>query len=132
MGYRDSNDEEREKKVFPPCNAKYNGTNLGLIPIWNVWCTSNSGGIQRNWVGVPRNYLRQYRCVCVKDFGDSLAEPERSVNGRGDLDNENLMVYDSCDPKSPKCQLPNAPWDDFWEQFYRLKRGKVVFLSFKD
>ena len=45
----DAQSVENEKKIFPPCNSEWNA-DTGQ----RVWCTKKSGGIQRDWVGVPR------------------------------------------------------------------------------
>lgn len=37
-----------EIEVFPPCNSEYN-QNGG-----RVWCSTKSGGVERQWAGVPR------------------------------------------------------------------------------
>lgn len=78
---------EELRKKFPPCNIEWKqetGT--------RVWCTEQSGGIQRSWVGVPRKYFEvgktDFRCVCV---------PEDRIN------DANLKEYDSCEPSSSAC-----------------------------
>ncbi|KAK0179205.1 hypothetical protein PV327_008018 [Microctonus hyperodae] len=58
-------DEEEQKQMYPPCNIEWKpdqGT--------RVWCTKNSGGIMRDWSGVPRKYFQhldsdKHRCACV-------------------------------------------------------------------
>lgn len=51
-----------------------------------------SGGIQRDWVGVPRQYYevnsKTYRCACVS--------PDSTVFG-------NLREYPGCSPNSSTC-----------------------------
>ena len=42
-------EEEALNQKFPPCNSEW-GTRLGH----RVWCSRMSGGVARNWVGVPR------------------------------------------------------------------------------
>ncbi|XP_034950260.1 neuferricin [Chelonus insularis] len=57
--------EEVLNKKFPPCNVEWSkeqGT--------RYWCSSLSGGISRDWTGVPRQFLenpssQQRRCACV-------------------------------------------------------------------
>ncbi|KAK6052347.1 cytochrome b5-like Heme/Steroid binding domain protein [Cooperia oncophora] len=38
-----------EAEVFPPCNSEWHQNSGG-----RVWCSMKSGGIQRDWAGVPR------------------------------------------------------------------------------
>ncbi|KAE9555100.1 hypothetical protein FO519_001675 [Halicephalobus sp. NKZ332] len=93
----------KESEVFPPCNSEWNKDKGG-----RVWCTTKSGGIVREWVGVPRRLFnaasKSYRCACVKNFGSSLANPGAEGN-RGDLDNPNLKEYDDCSPTANSCKL---------------------------
>lgn len=67
-----------------------------------------SGGIKRDWVGVPRKLYslgdKNYRCACVKNFGNPRATPGLKGN-RGDLDNINLRDYDDCSSTSISCKL---------------------------
>ena len=59
-----------------------------------VWCSDQSGGIARNWVGKPRKYfdstIRTKRCACVRDIM---------------LDSPLLEEYDGCDPQSIECKI---------------------------
>ncbi|KAK6029690.1 cytochrome b5-like Heme/Steroid binding domain protein [Ostertagia ostertagi] len=61
-----------------------------------------SGGIQRDWAGVPRLLYdpntKQQRCACVKNFGAA---------NRGDLDHPNLRQYPKCSPSSNSCRIEN-------------------------
>ncbi|KAK6029691.1 hypothetical protein OSTOST_04198 [Ostertagia ostertagi] len=56
-----------------------------------------SGGIQRDWAGVPRLLYdpntKQQRCACVKNFGAGLSPVGSKGNNRGDLDHPNLRVF---------------------------------------
>ena len=38
-----------EKQMFPPCNVEWSQAEGSRL-----WCTKKSGGITRDWVGVPR------------------------------------------------------------------------------
>ena len=95
-----------ESEVFPPCNSEWRKEAGG-----RVWCTSKSGGVVREWVGVPRKLFnsatKRERCVCVKNFGPSLLEPQAETN-RGDLDSPNLREYEGCEPSSNSCKIPVA------------------------
>lgn len=92
-----------ETEVFPPCNSEWQKKVGG-----RVWCTNKSGGIKRDWVGVPRKLFslnnKNFRCACVKNFGHSIATPGLKGN-RGDLDNYNLREYDDCSSTSISCKL---------------------------
>ncbi|XP_056141329.1 neuferricin [Lampris incognitus] len=70
-----------ERELFPPCNSEWSAANGG-----RVWCSTKSGGVQRDWVGVPRKLYSpgssHSRCVCVKD--SSAAQ------------NPNLQEYEGC------------------------------------
>ncbi|XP_054158993.1 neuferricin-like [Oppia nitens] len=107
--------------VFPLCNSEWSGqTNSG-----RVWCSRQSGGYDRQWIGVPRQLFmtdkKQYRCACVRDSGpptepaivyeeeeDSsssvVANNDHNQNV-GDLNNPLLKSYDGCDPKSSECKI---------------------------
>ncbi|KAJ0180681.1 hypothetical protein K1T71_004085 [Dendrolimus kikuchii] len=55
----------RKKELeYPPCNIAWSAED-GT----KVWCTKTSGGISRNWVGVPRQLFTpgedKPRCVCI-------------------------------------------------------------------
>lgn len=78
-------DELRQK--YPQCNIEWKqetGT--------RVWCTEQSGGFDREWVGVPRKYFEvgrtEFRCACV---------PENRLN------DVNLKEYDDCEPNATTC-----------------------------
>lgn len=73
-------------------------------------CLSLSGGIQRDWVGVPRKlYLAGYdgyRCVCVRTTGPPSEHLEsKEHNDKGDLDNPSLQEYKDCNPLFDWCLL---------------------------
>ncbi|XP_055297975.1 neuferricin homolog [Sitodiplosis mosellana] len=78
---------ERLRVKYPPCNIEWKAE-TGT----RVWCTSQSGGIDRDFVGVPRRFYEvgksEFRCACVPD--DRLEDPL-------------LKGYDDCDPKSVEC-----------------------------
>lgn len=93
-----------ENKQFPPCNSEFNS---GAS---RFWCSKNSGGIQRDWVGVPRQlYLAGYdgyRCVCVRTTGPPSENVDSEEhNDRGDLDNPSLKEYKDCNPLFDWCLL---------------------------
>lgn len=75
------------RKHYPPCNIEWKAE-TGT----RVWCSELSGGIDRDFIGVPRKFFEvgktEFRCACVpKDrLSDSL-----------------LQEYDNCDPKAIEC-----------------------------
>lgn len=83
-------ENERQKKLknqYPPCNIDWKqetGT--------RVWCTNQSGGIDRSWTGVPRKFFEvgksEFRCACVPD--------DR-------LDDARLKEYDDCEVTASTC-----------------------------
>lgn len=97
MKFADS--AERKKSEgnlqFPPCNVEWSAE-LGS----RVWCTKLSGGIQRNWEGVPRMlYLPgsdSHRCACV------------NLENHSALQKGNLKEYPDCHPKSTSCYVHNT------------------------
>lgn len=79
--------EDLQKLKFPPCNVEWDpekGTRF--------WCTRLSGGIKRDWVGVPRQLYEvgsdSYRCACISEEHISLG---------------NIKQYDGCAPNSESC-----------------------------
>ena len=83
-------EKEKHKQLrvkYPPCNIEWKAE-TGT----RVWCTSQSGGIDRDFVGVPRRFYEvgksEFRCACVPD--DRLEDPL-------------LKEYDDCDSKSVEC-----------------------------
>lgn len=79
--------QEQLKNQYPPCNIEWKeatGT--------RVWCTTRSGGIDRDWTGVPRKFLEagttEFRCACV---------PEDQ------LEDARLKEYDDCEAEAIEC-----------------------------
>ncbi|GMS90720.1 hypothetical protein PENTCL1PPCAC_12895, partial [Pristionchus entomophagus] len=94
-----------EAEVFPPCNSEWHKDSGG-----RVWCTKRSGGIEREWSGLPRLYLdpatSQKRCVCVKNFGEGLSiHAQTSGGNRGDLDHPALELYPNCKETANSCKI---------------------------
>uniref|UniRef100_A0A8C5MSV8 Neuferricin n=1 Tax=Leptobrachium leishanense TaxID=445787 RepID=A0A8C5MSV8_9ANUR len=93
-----------ENKQFPPCNVESSSGSS------RVWCSKHSGGIHRDWVGVPRRmYLAGsdgYRCVCVRASGPPSDQPDSAQHSdSGDLDNPTLKEYEDCNPHFDWCLL---------------------------
>lgn len=96
--------QDQEKDVFPPCNSEWSQEKGS-----KVWCTQKSGGIERDWVGVPRELHRKGkdpRCVCVKSTGPPSNAPSAAEHeDRGDLDHPDLKEYPDCPSDSESCKV---------------------------
>ncbi|CAH2086212.1 unnamed protein product [Euphydryas editha] len=84
-------DAKKQDQMHPPCNIAWSeedGT--------RVWCTKTSGGINRNWEGVPRQLFtpgeKKPRCVCV-----NLEKVDSSL----------LKEYEGCSSYSRECLINN-------------------------
>ncbi|XP_047527616.1 neuferricin [Vanessa atalanta] len=84
---KEKEEAKNQDKLYPPCNISWSeeeGT--------RVWCTKTSGGIERGWVGVPRQLftpgVEKPRCVCV-----NLEKNNSSM----------LKEYEGCPIKSTYC-----------------------------
>lgn len=79
--------DELLRAQYPPCNIEWKET-TGT----RVWCSKQSGGIDRAWTGLPRKYHEigktDYRCACVPN--DRLNDPA-------------LRNYDDCAEDSTAC-----------------------------
>lgn len=86
-GYEKINAEFNTR--FPSCNSEWT-QEKGLT---KVWCSTESGGIKRPWVGYPRlvynSNSKSEGCACV-DVKD--------------LDHPNVKKYPKCDAKSYICE----------------------------
>ena len=49
QAHLDKDQDDVEKQMFPPCNMEWSQAEGSRF-----WCTSKSGGINRDWKGVPR------------------------------------------------------------------------------
>ena len=74
-----------------------------------VWCSTNSGGVQRDWTGVPRQFRDptlgvkgSIRCVCAKED-----EAE---------DTSKFMKYDGCPRWNVTCYLEDETADDSYNK----------------
>ncbi|XP_074653030.1 neuferricin-like [Tubulanus polymorphus] len=92
-----------DNNLYPPCNAAW-AEGKGST----VWCSNESGGIKRDWVGVPRSYFKpgskHARCACVKTTGKPSNDPQASTEN-GDLNNPHFQLYKNCDPLSVACKI---------------------------
>jgi len=101
--------QKAESERFPACNSEWSQNKGG-----RVWCSNRSGGITRDWVGVPRKLFKpgngQSRCACVKNFGPPQSDdvPASAQANRGDLDHPNMQEYPGCDPTAVSCNLTDS------------------------
>ncbi|XP_070210922.1 neuferricin-like [Littorina saxatilis] len=111
MALAEKKADEDLRQTFPSCNSQWNEKDDHTL----VWCSLLSGGIKRDWVGVPRQYFQpgkskdKPRCACVRNTGPpSGARDKQPHNNRGDLDNPHLKLYDGCDANSDKCMYKRS------------------------
>lgn len=96
-----------EKHKFPPCNVEWSSARGSRF-----WCSANSGGVSRDWTGVPRKLYKpgakEPHCVCVRTTGppSDQAPDNPAHRNRGDLDHPNLEEYTGCPPLSMACSFP--------------------------
>lgn len=80
-------EDAKKSEQFPQCNIEWT-EDAGT----RVWCSTESGGKTRDWVGVPRKYFQtggaHWRCACVKDE---------------DLDSPSLAKFKECDVFAVSC-----------------------------
>lgn len=82
---------QAENQHFPACNSEWSAARGG----GRVWCSNKSGGVHRDWTGVPRLLFSpgssRSRCVCVEN--PSTAE------------NPNLQEYKACPSDAESCPV---------------------------
>ncbi|KAM6337763.1 neuferricin isoform 1-T1 [Alca torda] len=98
-------ESEQKKQQFPPCNSEWSSAKGSRF-----WCSRQSGGVSRDWAGVPRKLYRPgsrgSHCVCVRTTGPPWGQPDSTQHSdRGDLDNPHLEEYDGCHPLAEQCVL---------------------------
>eukprot|EP00794_Sanderia_malayensis_P013747 gene13747-15183_t len=85
---QDKANDEEEKKVFPHCNSEWSEKD-GTV----LWCSNQSGGIKRDWAGLPRKFFKpgqtDHRCACVNE---------------NNLKDKRLRVYPGCSAESVSCK----------------------------
>nr|XP_012634649.1 neuferricin isoform X2 [Microcebus murinus]XP_012634650.1 neuferricin isoform X2 [Microcebus murinus]XP_012634651.1 neuferricin isoform X2 [Microcebus murinus] len=106
-GLEANKQELKEKQKFPPCNAEWSATRGSRF-----WCSQESGGVSRDWIGVPRKLYKpgakEPHCVCVRTTGppsDHMPDSPPHRN-RGDLDHPSLGEYTGCPPLAITCSFP--------------------------
>ncbi|KYO32032.1 neuferricin [Alligator mississippiensis] len=96
---------EEENQQFPPCNSEWSSSGGTRF-----WCSKQSGGVKRDWIGVPRKLYkpgsRDSYCVCARTTGPPSGQLDYSEHkDRGDLDNPHLQEYEGCHPLADWCAL---------------------------
>jgi len=90
LGKEEKQRDDVLKEKFPTCNSKYSSTEGKTL-----WCSNQSGGITRDWVGVIREHTnpetKYKRCVCVPP--ELLNEP-------------NLDLFEGCPADASECYWP--------------------------
>lgn len=90
-------DRARWLEDMPPCNVEWK-PELGT----RVWCSAHSGGVRRDWRGVPRKFYEPgqstWRCACVRS-----AETQPNY----------VEQYAGCEPTASSCiaEAPKAEAD---------------------
>ncbi|NXJ74798.1 NEUFC protein, partial [Trogon melanurus] len=98
-------ESEQRKQQFPPCNSEWSSAKGSRF-----WCSRQSGGVNRDWTGVPRKLYRPgsrgSHCVCVRATGPPWDQPDSTEHSdRGDLENPLLEEYEGCHPLAEQCVL---------------------------
>uniref|UniRef100_A0A1I8PY17 Cytochrome b5 heme-binding domain-containing protein n=1 Tax=Stomoxys calcitrans TaxID=35570 RepID=A0A1I8PY17_STOCA len=81
--------QEQLRVKYPDCNIEWSADKGS-----HVWCTKNSGGKERNWIGYPRKLFEvgsnNFRCACIR---------------KEDLETTEVMLkpYDDCEPYAQEC-----------------------------
>ncbi|XP_026227256.1 neuferricin isoform X2 [Anabas testudineus] len=90
-GKRVRSQSEAERLRLPACNSEWSAASGG-----RVWCSTKSGGVKRDWAGVPRKLFSPgstgVRCVCVENPSASEEDP-------------NLQKYEGCPPHADSCSI---------------------------
>ncbi|XP_044526800.1 neuferricin isoform X1 [Gracilinanus agilis] len=105
QGVAARDEEKQRRRQFPACNSEWSSGSPGRF-----WCSRQSGGVPRDWTGVPRKLYqpgeKQPRCVCVRTRGPPTGQVgAASHSDRGDLDNPSLQEYPGCPPLASSCTM---------------------------
>lgn len=105
---------KERRQALPDCNSRWSSDKGS-----EVWCTSKSGGIERDWVGVPRIYSPALD-VIVLAAESATGQAEGSETGAINLPERcacvtmqdaarkppHLRAYEGCEPKATTCKVP--------------------------
>lgn len=105
---KEKNERKLEDSIFPECNSEWNSDQKKS----RVWCSKMSGGVERDWVGVPRQLFnpetKSYRCACVRSVGPASnidGQTDKIEQYNGDLNHPRVKSYENCDATSTECSL---------------------------
>lgn len=106
-----------EEQEYPPCNSEWSQE----TGVTRIWCSPMSGGVKRDWAGVPRQIETKdgTRCGCVnlqtEQLGVEYAENEENESdGQNDKKGPPYMSstkvpamkeYPGCNPKAAQCLI---------------------------
>ena len=100
--------EAEVKAAMPDCNSRWT-KDTGH----EVWCTTKSGGVEREWVGYPRLYSpsKDPRFTALGDgeeaAGQDGSQLDRCVCAPTEYTTEPyLITYAGCNPLAERCALP--------------------------
>uniref|UniRef100_A0A671RSH0 Neuferricin n=1 Tax=Sinocyclocheilus anshuiensis TaxID=1608454 RepID=A0A671RSH0_9TELE len=81
-GFKKKAQAQSEMQLYPACNSEWSEASGG-----RVWCSTMSGGIHRDWIGVPRMLFSPGS----GHSGSGLSDPVHA-------ENRNLREYKDCPP----------------------------------
>lgn len=101
---------------YPPCNNEWSQESQTT----RFWCTNLSGGVKRDWVGLPKKMFfpgtQESRCACIKSPAERDAEEaKKKKSGKEEPgilyeEEENPLVqdYEGCHTQSVQCFVKDA------------------------
>lgn len=85
-------ENEKFNNRFPQCNSQWSGDSGET----KLWCSTKSGGVERQEAGKPRlifnSFHNSHICGCVNEK---------------DLDHPSVKEYEGCDPNASECFMAN-------------------------
>ena len=92
------------KRMLPTCNSKWTQATGS-----EVWCTTKSGGIERDWVGVPRLYKPSLDPVVLAVGGDPQADRCACASPQDAAKTlPHLVLYAGCELTATRCLVPKS------------------------
>ncbi|XP_016310441.1 neuferricin-like [Sinocyclocheilus anshuiensis] len=88
-GFKKKAQAQSEMQLYPACNSEWSEASGG-----RVWCSTMSGGIHRDWIGVPRMLFSPGS----GHSGSGLSDPVHA-------ENRNLREYKDCPPHAESCRI---------------------------
>lgn len=92
-----------------------------------------SGGVAREWAGVPRRMYKpgsdsSFRCACIRTTGPPSNDPNsQNHSNRGDLDSPNLREYEGCEPRAMSCSIIPPHWQAMLYHFHTIRFKHFTF-----